>query len=138
MKKIFTIDDFTASNWYRPIESEGTWSTFVEKWDVNYSSILTELIQNAGRWCERFASDLFISWQTIDNYLKNQTIENKSFLFGFRQSGVDHDTFIFSKFNHDEYTEEYRSIYRLDIEFIKDPNKYYGSDKVKMILYRVK
>lgn len=143
MKKEFTIDDFTKSDWYKSIEEIGTWSTFSNKWDINYSSILTELIYNAGRWCERFASDLFISWKTVENYLENKkdnSPESKSFLFGFRQSGVDHDTFILSRFNQNEYTEEYRTIYRLDIEFtIDEKNDYFGFDpKFKMTLYRVK
>lgn len=29
-------------------------------WRINYSSILSKLIQEAGRWCEHYASDLFI------------------------------------------------------------------------------
>lgn len=138
MKKEFTIDNFTKSDWYKSIEETGTWSTFDRKWDINYSTILTELIQNAGRWCERYASDLFISWQTVENRLHKISMDNVSYLFGFRQSGVDHDTFIFSRFNQNEYTEEYRAIYRLDLEFIKDDDIYYGDDKLKMTLYRVK
>lgn len=138
MKKEFTIDNFTKSDWYKSIEETGTWSTFDRKWGINYSSILTELIQNAGRWCERYASDLFISWQTVENRLHKISMDNVSFLFGFRQSGVDHDTFIFSRFNQNEYTEEYRAIYRLDLEFIKDDDIYYSEPKLKMTLYRVK
>lgn len=129
-EKVFTINDFTACVWYKPIESTGYWSNFSERWDINYSSILTELIQQAGRWCECFASDLFISWQTVEKRLVSREIENESFLFGFRQYGVDHDRFIFSRFNQDEFTQEYRTIYRLDIELMED--------EVKMSLYRVK
>lgn len=138
MKKEFTIDNFTKSDWYKSVVSYGTWSNHHAKWDVNYSAILTELIQNAGRWCERYASDLFIDWMTIEEYLRCKDIENRSFLFGFRQDGVDNATFVISRFNHDEYTMEYRAIYRLDLEFVEDPDKYYGTDEVRMALYRVK
>lgn len=133
-KKEITIDYFKKSEFFETIKSSGYWSDLRHKWDVNYSSILTELIHQAGRWCEYYASDLFISWETVMQYLYNPEIENKSFLFGFRACGVDHDSFIFSRFSDDEYTEVYRSIYRLDI---KKTDEGYG-EEVKMMLYRVR
>lgn len=141
MKKEFTLNDFTASAWYSPIVEEAEWSESYGdgwKWNVNTSTILTELIQNAGRWCERYASDLFISWTTVEKYLKNPHPENKSFLFGFRQNGVDHAEFVICRYNQNEYTDEYRAIYRLDIELVETEDKYWNDDKIRMTLYRVK
>ena len=75
----------------------------------------------------------------MENYLEDHHTEseNKSFLFGFRQSGVDHDVFILSRFNQNEYTDEYRAIYRLDLKFITDELGW-NDDELKMTLYRVK
>ena len=43
------------------IEATGSWNDYRECWDINTSDILTKLIQAAGRLCDRYASDLFIS-----------------------------------------------------------------------------
>ena len=47
------------------------------------------------------------------------TLETESHLFGFREYGVDHDNFIFSRYsNQTVYGSaalEYRAIWRLDI-----------------------
>ena len=117
--KTYTINDFQFNTYaYKPIVTSGyTCNSGV--YDVNSSSILTELIHEAGRYCESFASDLFLDWQrvleTIDDAEPGM---KRTFLFGFRQHGVDHDSFIFSRFNQYDYHAklEYRSMWRLDIE----------------------
>lgn len=115
-KKESTIGEvITASGRYRHDE-------------INYSSILTKLIQEAGRWCESYASDLFIDWGAVIKSLEN--CENKSFLFGFKKHGVDYDKFIFSYFEKNGGVYYYRSIYRLDITV--DEYEY-----ITMELYRV-
>lgn len=58
-------------------------------WEINTSSILTKLIQEAGRWCESYASDLFIRWGTIQKGLETATVEPGKHVFAFRESGVD-------------------------------------------------
>ncbi len=136
-KKEYTIEDFKPMDGCKPLKADGRWSPTEGEWSLNYSSILTELIQQAGRWCEHYASDLFIDWMTIDRCLKNRDVENRSFLFGFRQIGVDHDQFIFSRFNQNPYERDtYRTIYRLDIVFIESTNPC-EDDKIEMVLYRV-
>lgn len=98
--------------------------------DVNTSGILSRLIQEAGRFCEYYASDLFIDWQRVEKTV--ETIadgESKVFLFGFRQSGVDHDSFILSHFCGGGDESHYRSMWRLDIEAI--------ADEINMTLGRV-
>ena len=42
------------------ITETGSYNPLEGKWEINYSSILTRLIQEAGRWCEYYASDLFV------------------------------------------------------------------------------
>lgn len=60
-----------------------------EVWSINYSSILTELIKCAGRYCTNYASDLFIEWDRIVKHLENPMWSNCTYMFGFRDSGVD-------------------------------------------------
>lgn len=64
------------------------------RWNINYSSILSDLICKAGRYCKHYASDLFIDWKEIENGLDDPNYEGGIYLFGFREMGVDHDTFI--------------------------------------------
>ena len=123
------------------IEGKGENTEFSDSIDMNYSSILTKLIQLAGQYCESYASDLFIDWRSIDESLRDGSIKSYSHLFGFREMGVDHNGFIFSRAdNSHRYSHyEYRAIWRLDVEVETDPNYWWhkGKKKVKMSLYRV-
>lgn len=57
---------------------------------INYSSILTKLIQDAGRLCDNYASDLFIDWQCeIVQPLEKGELKSKTYIIGFRQNGVE-------------------------------------------------
>lgn len=112
--------------------------------DVNYSSILTKLIQEAGSVCTHYASDLFISWESLVNDLKEvlETKEketwNESYFFGFRDMGVDHDCYIYNRVNSPEvYGFPYESIYRLDIACDRKNPHYETHYDVKMDLYAV-
>ena len=91
-----------------------------DKWDVNYSSILSCLIQQAGRWCEHYASDLFIDWKSIDKSLDDGSMRTKQYLFGFRQSGVDGNTYVTARYMADPHDEEYRAVWVLDIQTVED------------------
>lgn len=78
------------------ISSCGEWrerlfeGTYEGRYEVNCTSILTKLIQEAGRFCLHYASDLFICWKafekTLEEYANN---EESAFFFGFREDGVD-------------------------------------------------
>ena len=70
----------------RPYSTEG-------RWDINYSDILTQLIQSCGRYCQRYASDLFIDWQYIVEKLSKGEPINGQFIFAIRTDGVDHNAF---------------------------------------------
>ena len=89
-------------------------------WNINYSSILTTLIQQAGRWCENYASDLFLDWKSIDNKLLSGEEINEQFLFGFRQQGVDHAAYVQSRLKDDPFCQEYRALWVLDIATNKE------------------
>lgn len=84
--------------------------------ELNYSHILTKLIQEAGRWCRFYASDLFIDWFAIVKQLEDGTLESGSHLFGFRELGVDHTKAVLYHYNNAEAARyEYRALWRLDI-----------------------
>lgn len=72
---IYSIEDFKHSEFCEPaIVANGNFNVHLDgneaSFNINTSSILTRLIQEAGRWCERFASDLFVSWRSIEQKLK--------------------------------------------------------------------
>ena len=124
---MYTIEnDFSRITYYsKVIEAQG------RDFDINYSDILTKLIQECGRLCEHYASDLFITWSRIVRELENRTMETSSYLFGIRENGVDHTEFVLSRYNNNGYEEmyKYRKIYRLDI-IVED-------DSIKMKLYEI-
>ena len=99
--------------------------------NINYSSILTKLIQECGRLCESYASDLFIDWNIIDEKLQEKTMETSTYLFGIREMGVDHKSFVLDRYNSSGcYAKyEYRKIYRLDIVV--------DGDLIRMELYEI-
>lgn len=140
MKKEYTINDFRVNTYaYKPIVDDGRRGYYSGKYEVNYSSILTRLIQEAGRFCERFASDLFIDWESVVRWIDNADKGDEIvFLFGFRQDGVDGNSFILSRYNNGCYScpeKEYRSMWRLDIR--TGCNNDFNDDEIKLTLGRV-
>lgn len=101
------------------------------KIEVNLSSIFTRLIQEAGRWCESYASDILVDIDSVKNCLKlnveewkddrhYETDENGNdmlhFAFGFRQSGVDHKEWIIENQKSEQRKYHYyRAIWDLEI-----------------------
>ena len=127
-----TMDDFRVNSYAYKTISEIGYRNSAGVYDVNYSGILSRLIQEAGRFCESFASDLFIDWQAVLRFIERaEEGDSKSYLFGFRQSGVDHDAFIFSYYEEAKAyaSYRYRSMWRLDIECV--------ADSIEMTLGRV-
>lgn len=124
---MYTIEkDFSTKKYHAEvIKAEG------RDFDINYSSILTKLIQECGRLCEAWASDLFITWNSIEQKLKDKTMETSTYLFGIREMGVDHNDFVLIRYNNDGYRGryEYRKIYRLDVVV--------NDDLIRMELYEI-
>ena len=124
---MYTIEkDFSTKTYYSKVIEEHGWD-----FDINYSSILTKLIQECGRLCESYASDLFIIWNGIARKLEKKVMETSAYLFGIREMGVDHSEFVLSRYNNNGCYAmyEYRKIYRIDI--IVDGNL------IKMKLYEI-
>ena len=89
------------------------------RYDINYSDILTFLIQKAGTICKHYASDLFISWESVMRELDHSEIERDKFLFGFREMGVDHNTWVLSRYNNygpDNVKREIKEMYLVTLE----------------------
>ena len=108
------------------ITETGSYNPLEGKWEINYSSILTRLIQEAGRWCESYASDLFVQWKYgIDQKLDNGTLYTDTFVFAFRDSGVDSEEWYENHKNEHNY---YRAIWFLDVET--------NEGKIKMTLHK--
>ena len=127
INKTYTLEDFTTSDFKeKTVTAWGgrardlTWDG--KAWEINTSSILTRLIQAAGRYCESYASDLFIDWKILEENLENPDYTGGRLLFGFRESGVDGNSFILSRYNNDgKYARyEYRAMYALDVKIEPD------------------
>ena len=108
------------------ITETGSYNPLEGKWEINTSSILTRLIQETGRWCEHYASDLFVQWKyRIDQKLDNGTLYTDTFVFAFRDSGVDHEEWYENHKNEHNY---YRAVWFLDVLTDKG--------KIKMTLHK--
>ena len=108
------------------ITETGSYNQLEGKWEINTSSILTRLIQEAGRWCEHYASDLFVQWKyEIEQKLDNGTLYTDTFVFAFRDSGVDSEEWYENHKNEHNY---YRAVWFLDVLTDKG--------KIKMMLHK--
>lgn len=143
MKKEYTLENFKLES--ATHEDTGNWSNDVfsnEKcWNINYSDILTFLIQTAGRICKNYASDLFITWNSLEKEMKEQgkAYDGGKYLFGFRESGVDHDTYVLSRLNNygvEGLKKDVKELYMLEVS-IKREETYCIGDGIKMQLGKI-
>lgn len=94
--------------------------------NINISSIIDKIITNAGRFCERYASDVLFDLNYINyiikNYNPNQP-EEYIICFGIRRDGVDGNSFLESRIKNDFHnnpwriSEYYRKILAVHIFF---------------------
>lgn len=105
-----------AKGW---INSEGDYGAA-----VNTSDILTYLIRQVGKHTKKYASDLFITWRSVEDFLEalpmafrksTEKVGTKDFWFGLRDMGVDHHDFV--EINPESY---YIKLYVLRIEITDD------------------
>lgn len=130
MKKEYTLENFKFESVMH--EATGSWCpkepySKEGKFSINYSSILTTLIQVAGRICKNYASDLFIDWNIIERELNNFDFEGGKYLFGFREMGVDHNTYVLSRLNNygkEQMEKDIKELYMLEIQ-VEKPKAYY-------------
>ena len=102
----------------------GAWLSSITK--CNFSSEWSRLINEAGRWCESYASDILIDFESIKAYLERlasgEESEGREFWFGFRQMGVDGLSFIQSRTEREYASHVYRAVWRW--RFIVEERKY--------------
>ena len=95
------------------------WGYHLERGDnINISGILTRLIQNVGRFCEHYASDLLYDLAQVDAFLQPYDITSDNrwvLVFGIRENGVDGALFTSSRIKS-EGKDRYRKILALDIQ----------------------
>ena len=106
-------------------EAEGQWIenrpySKVGHWDINYSDILTQLIQSCGRYCKRYASDLFIDWQDVVRELEKGEPINETYIFGIRTDGVDHKSFYEQRKDSKSKYDWYHEVWELTIKSTED------------------
>lgn len=110
MDRELTLKDIVANEYItKPIIAYATLTPY-GKWSANMSMIYSKLITDTGRFCEHYASDIFIELQSVEKYIQEGNSENKTWLFGIYSSGVDHMEFVLNK----KDLREYRALYRLD------------------------
>ena len=94
--------------------------------NCNFSSEWSRLINEAGRWCESYASDILIDFESIKAYLERlkngEESEGREFWFGFRQMGVDGLSFIQSRTEREYASHVYRAVWRW--RFIVEERRY--------------
>lgn len=103
-------------------ETGGFSADFPHRLIINLSSIETFLIQETGRYCERYASDLLISWNSIKETMADRNpFTQVSYQFlGIRKSGVDGLSYVMAniqQYKHQiSYLEQYyRKLYGIRI-----------------------
>lgn len=108
------------------ITESGSYNRSENKWEINYSSILTRLIQEAGRWCEHYASDLFILWNVLNRKLEEGTMGTETFVFAMYDCGVHHHKEWYGL--HKDVPRLYRAVWFLDVVTC--------DDKITMTLHK--
>lgn len=144
MRYFKTLDDafdkvsgvlFDASGRYSPYRG----------FNVNYTSIATCIIQNVGRFAERFASDFLSNWKDVEQILESTPTGPCRFVIGFgiRGEGVDGNDYIVSRLRNtlDPTTEYvsveragYRKVLALEIKFETEEGGTNDVATVQMVL----
>ena len=83
---------------------------------INWSAIKDKLIRLAAKYTDDYASDIIIDINSVQKDIDGYGREsgNKTWLFGFRECGVDHTEYVLST-DERELDSRYRSIWRLDL-----------------------
>ena len=126
-RKTYTLDHFRAKTNEKRLTATGWVTAERIAQCINYSSILTSLIKTAGRLVDSYASDLFITWNAMikeldmacANGLNPETdsvMFRRSYLYGFREMGVDDSKAVLAWYNDAEGNRgHFREIWRLDV-----------------------
>lgn len=99
---------------------------------INLSDLETFLIQKTGQFCERYASDLMITLNTIKRNINNPNPHQPVYyqFIGIRQSGVDGIGYVLSRMTQDqpEYLAQYyRKLYAIRITHTHKKERRYAT-----------
>ena len=98
--------------------AKGFW--YKDHYDINLSSIYTELIKQAAK-CESYSSDILYDIKEIEKYLHEYSNKKITKLFGFRDCGVDSNLLIEAVIEMNEPSmERYRTMYKMTFDFKYD------------------
>ncbi len=89
------------------------------------------MIGQVGRFCESYATDFLISWDSFIKHVKED--EEGIHYFGIRESGVDGDTYTFNTCKNGEVGRRYRKLYAVEFHRFHSG---IGTDDI-MIYYRI-
>ncbi len=93
----------------------GTYHSDTQCWNVNYTYVLSRLIQEAGRWCPSYVSDLFDTWKDIDKDIKDGTLGAGQWFFAFSYDGIEGYQQVKERCEHDPCMRAYAALWVLDI-----------------------
>ena len=100
-------------------ETSAFWNDKNECYDVNMSSIYSFLIQEAGRWIERYSSDILYGFKNINEFLSENGAFEYTEYFGMRENGCDHFSYIKNNLIDNKYQSTYyRKIYAVQMKTI--------------------
>lgn len=93
--------------------------------NAQMSTIWSKIIETAGRFTQRHSSDILIPYNTLTKEMESGKIDTLTYLFGFRESGVDGIELLFGKLisaegKHCLNYGYYRKIYVLSLETTDD------------------
>lgn len=104
--------------------------------DVNYSDILTKLIQEAGRICNYYASDLFIHWEyKVHDLIKHNALKSITYNIGFRLSGIEMEEKDSDRWKTRMEVFGKEVIKTMELEIICSEPDMFGDYKITMNLY---
>lgn len=102
--------------------------------NINISSIIDTVITNAGRFCERYASDILFDLNTLNDIIENYDPTSPAehiICFGIRKNGVDGNSFLESRIKNDfrnnpyRISEYYRKILAVHVFFDEENSELY-------------
>lgn len=84
------------------------------QYSVNISNIMTRLIQETGRYCESYASDIYYTLKELEEYTEKIKNRNELVLIGMCDCGI-HEINADTIGNPDTFPYRYRKIYGIRI-----------------------
>lgn len=86
------------------------------KFDMNLSKLATKLIQDTGRFCENYASDLLLTWTNIERAISIYETPKSIFCVGIKSDGIDENAAILNAIKSPKARYKYRKLYAIVID----------------------